>query len=145
MANRVHWSLWVVGLFGLLWSAGGLMNLFMQMSPEGLAKMPESHQAIAKARPFWATIAFAESAFCGILGCLALLFRHRISGPLLFLSLLGTLIAVAQAVFEGGALEVFKGAEFVLAVIGPVVVSLFLVVFAHRARKRGWLRGTAVE
>ena len=145
MAVRAHWSLWVVGALALLWHAGSVLNLGMQMNPELVKQMPESHQAIAKARPAWATIAFGVSAVTGVLGSLALLMRHRICGPLYFLSFIGAFLAVLQAVLTGGALSTFSGFELVLVVAGPVVFGMFLIVFAHRARKLGWLRGTSVE
>ena len=145
MAARVHWSFWVVGILALLWHAGSVMNLGMQLNPEMMEKMPESHKAIAKARPWWATGAFAISAIAGALGALAFLNRHRICGPLFFLSFIGSILAVLQAVATGGAMQVFSGFELILVVVGPVAVGLFLVVFAHRARKNGWLRGSSVE
>jgi len=39
--------LWIVGIIALVWHGMGSMNLMMQLSPEMLVKMPESHQAIA--------------------------------------------------------------------------------------------------
>lgn len=145
MAVRVHWSLWLVGILALLWHVGAVANLGMQISPEMMAQMPESHQAVAKARPLWSTVAFAVSAIAGVLGALALLFRHRICGPLFFLSFLGAFFTVLQSVLTGGVFSAFKGAELILVVAGPILFGLFLVVYAHRARKRGWLRGSSVE
>ncbi len=145
MASRVPWSLWLVGVLALLWHAGAVMNLMMQLNPSALAQMPESHQAVAKARPFWATGVFGISAITGVLGAIALLFRHRVCGPLFFVSFLAAVITVFQAVVTGGALSAFKGFELIFVVLGPVVFGLFLVVYAHRARKQGWLRGAAVE
>jgi len=145
MAVRTHWSLWIVGILALLWHLGTVMNLGMQLNSNMMELLPESHRLVAKARPIWASIAFALSAITGVLGSLALLFRHRICGPLFFLSLICALFVVLQAVVTGGAMSVFSGAELGLAIAGPVVVGVFLVVFAHRARKSGLLRGKSVE
>ena len=145
MSARTLWSLWAVGILALLWHLGSVLNLGMQLNPEMMAKMPESHQAVAKARPWWATFAFCLSALTGVLGSVALLFRHRICGPLFFLSLISSILAVLQSVLTGGAINAFSGVEFALAVAGPIVLGVFLVVFAHRARKSGRLRGKSVE
>lgn len=143
MIVRAHWSFWLVGALALLWHLGALMNLFMQMNPEMAMQMPESHQAVANARPLWASFIFFISAFSGVLGAVALLAKHRICGPLFFLSFVTALIAVFQALVTGGALTVFSGVELLLAVAGPIVVGAFLVMYAHRVRKRGWLKRKA--
>jgi len=121
------------------------MNLFMQLSPDMLAQMPESHRLIVESRPGWATFAFALSVISGVLGAFALLFRHRIAGPLFFLSFLGAVITTAQAVIGGGALQKFGSVEIVLGVIGPIAFGFFLVWFAHVSRKRGWLHGRSAK
>lgn len=138
---RVHWSLWLVGVIALVWHGMSVMNLFMQMSEARVAAMPEPFRTIVGSRPLWATFAFALSGIAGVLGALALLLRHRICGPLFFFSFLGTLFTVLQTIIAG-ALSSLSAGLIVLTVLGPVVLGFFLIVFSHRARKRGWLKGT---
>lgn len=147
MSASARWVLWVVGILALLWHAGSVVSLLVQMNPEMMEEMPESHQAVAKARPMWATIAYSLSAIAGVLGSFALLFRHRICGPLFFLSFICSFCVMLQAVLTGGAMSELGGIEIelVVALAAPVVIGVFLVVFAHRARKGGWLRGKPVE
>jgi len=142
MKTPVPISFWLIGIVALLWHAMGVMNLGMQMSPEMMSSMPADFQAFTKARPSWSTIAFGLSVVTGVLGALALLFRHRISGPLFFLSFIGALITTLQAVISGGVLQMFGPAQIAMGVLGPIVFGLFLLVYSHRCRKHGWLRGT---
>jgi len=141
MATRIHWSFWLIGLVALLWHAGAIVNFYLQMSPEMQAQMPASHRSIAESRPFWVTAAFALSALTGTLGGIYLLLRHRIAGPLFFVSFIGAVIATVHAVVVGGALQKFSGLEVVLGVIGPVVFGAFLIIYVRRSVKRGWMRG----
>jgi len=138
---RVHWSLWVVGVIALLWHGMSVMNLMMQMSADGVARIPEPFRSIVASRPVWATLAFALSGIMGVLGALALLLRNRICGPLFFFSFLGALFTVLQTITVG-ALSSLSGGMILLTVMGPVVFGFFLIVYAHKARKRAWLKGT---
>ncbi len=55
---------WAVGIFGILWSGMGLLDLGMQQHPANLAQMPPLFQAIVAARPMWAKIAFGLAVNC---------------------------------------------------------------------------------
>jgi len=145
MSTRIHWSFWLIGIVALLWHGGSVLNLYMQLNPEMLQQMPQSHRSIVESRPFWVTTAFAISALTGTLGAIALLCRHRISGPLFFLSFIGAVIATLHAVAVGGALQKFSGVEVVLAIIGPVVFGAYLVWFVRKSVKRAWMRGSRVS
>jgi len=142
--TRIPWSFWLVGAIALVWHGMGCANLYMQLTPELLLQMPESHRAVAEARPGWATIAFAISTVAGVLAAMALLLRNRIAGPLFFLSLIGALVAVGQAIMAG-ALQRFGPAEIAFGVIGPAVFGLFMVWYARHASRLGWMHGRAAE
>ncbi len=141
---KVHWSIWLVGAIAILWHGMSVMNLVMQMSSAGVANMPEPFRTLVASRPLWATLAFAVASISGLLGGVALCLRHRISGPLFFFSFLGALFAVLQTMVAG-ALGMLNFAMIVLTVLGPIAFGFFLIVYTHRARKRGWLRGTQVS
>jgi len=109
--------------------------------------MPKPFRSIVSSRPLWATFSFALSGIAGVLGALALLMRHRISGPLFFFSFLGALFTVLHTIIAG-ALGLLSSAMIVLTIVGPivgpVVFGFFLIVYTHRSRKRGWLKGSTV-
>ncbi len=136
---KVHWSFWLISLFLLVWNALGALNYLGQTNPEIVASMPESHQAIVVGRPAWATAGFALAVFGGVLGCLLLLLKRSLAIPVFALSLLGVLVTMVHTL--GVVREVqYSTAELVLMVAMPILVALFLVWYALRAKKVGWLR-----
>ncbi len=127
------WMIWVVGLVALIWHGLGCLNFVMQLNPEALLQMPESHRAIAEQRPFWATAAFGLSVFTGVSGALLLLLRRRSAFSLFVISLIGAVIATFHGVTMANALSVFSPVEILFGVVGPIVLGVFLVWFCRRA------------
>ncbi len=68
---------WVVGIFALVWNVILSMNLFEQMSPAGVAALPEDYQIFFTNRPQWAFAGFAVSVVAGLLAAVALLLRRK--------------------------------------------------------------------
>jgi len=134
-----HWSLWLVGIIAIVWHGLGCMNFAMQLNPDMLAKMPDSHQAIAAARPIWAIVGFGISVITGTLGGLLVLLKKRVAMVFLVLSLLGAIAATAQGVM-GGAVLIFSPGEIALGIVGPTVFGLFLVWYTRYATSKNWLR-----
>jgi hypothetical protein len=139
--NRVgvHWSFWAIGAVALIWNAMGGINFVMQMNPETLASMPESHRAIAEARPAWASAAFAVSVFGGALGCVLLLLRKKVSYYLFIASFLGVIVTMTHALGMAGSAFKFGPFELVLGVVMPIVVATFLIWYSKRAQTKAWI------
>lgn len=138
-SKSVHWSFWIIGAVALIWNVMGCMNLFMQMSPEMLAAMPESHRQIAETRPVWATVAFAVSVVGGALGGLLLLLRKSTAYYLFIASLLGTILTMVHAIGFSGAVEKFSTFELFLGIFMPLVVAALLVWYSKRAVRKSWI------
>lgn len=128
----MNWIIYLVAGLGLIWNLMGCGNFLMQMNSEALAGYPESHRALIEARPVWATLAVAISVFGGALGCLLLLFKKPVAVLFLAVSLVGTLVQLAPTLPLLGDVVDFSAGEIALAVIGPLVVSLFLLFYARR-------------
>ena len=137
--NKPHWSFWLIGLIALIWNTMGCLNFFMQLSPEMLASMPESHRSMAEQRPMWATTAFAISVFSGVLAGIFLLLKKSVCYPLFIVSLLGAVVAMIHAIAMGSALSVFSPGEIALGVLGPIVLGIFLVWYARHAQSNRWI------
>jgi hypothetical protein len=137
--HRVHWSFWVIGVLALIWNAMGGVNFFMQMNPETLASMPQSHRAIAESRPLWASGAFAVGVFGGVMGCILLLLRKRTATSVFNLSLIGVLATMIHAYVWSGAPVGFGPFEIALAVLMPLAVAAFLVWYSMWAKGKAWL------
>ncbi len=129
-----------VVVVALLWNLLGCIAFFsdLRLSPEALAALSESQQALYAARPAWAVGATALAVFGGVLGCLGLLLRQRWAYPVLVLSLVGILVQ------DFGLFVLADGATLA----GPVVVAMQalvlavgigLVLLSRRGIARGWL------
>jgi uncharacterized membrane protein len=129
----------VVVVVLLLWNLLGVMAYIMQvtMSPEVLATLPDAQRQIYESTPAWATAAFAIAVNCGALGCVLLLLKRNLAGLFLQLSLAGVLVQMYHAFFLSNFFEVFGPGGLVMPVL-VVVIAIFLVVLAARARANNW-------
>lgn len=139
MNNKVHWAFWLITLLGLLWNAGGIANYMMQMKPEFVASMPETHQAIINSRPAWATGGFAVGVFGGFIGCLLLLLRKPLAGMAFMISLMGIFVTMIHSLQVVMANETFSVSEVFVMIVLPIVVANFLIGLTFYAIKSNWL------
>ncbi len=131
---------WIAGVLLLLWNAMGVMAYIQDamLTAGALQTMPEAERALRLARPAWATAAFAIAVFGGVAGCLLLLVRSRRALPVLVLSLIGVGVQMTHAFLIADSFAVYGPGGLVM----PAMVlagALFLVWFAARGRRRGWL------
>jgi hypothetical protein len=132
---------WMAVVLSLLWNGMGVWAYIADatITAETLKAMPDAERALRLARPAWATAAFAVAVFGGVAGCLLLLLRNRLAWPVLVLSLIGVVVQMAHAFLIADSYAVYGLGG--LAMPSMVLAgSLFLVWFARRARRRGWLR-----
>jgi len=137
--GKFKWVIFLVGIIALIWNAMGCLNFFMQISPDGLANMPESHQAIARSRPFWVTAAFGVSVISGVLAAVLLLMKKKLSIPLFIVSFVGAVIANLHAIFFGNALNIFSPPEVALGIFGSLVAAALFIWFSVTARNKQWI------
>jgi hypothetical protein len=130
----VHWSFWVVGVFGLIFNLIGCLNYISQMNAEHVASMPDVYRAIVESRPAWGTGAFAIAVFGGSLGCLLLFLRKSVSVYVFIVSLVGAV--AAQIPFIGMAdfpIEAWIGW------LSQLVVGAFLIWYSKQTASKGWI------
>ncbi len=134
---KPHWSFWLVAVAGLAWHAGTVMNLFSQISADGIANLPEQYRAIAETRPAWATVGFAVAGFGGLIGSALLLLRRATAVPFFWASLAGVVVQMIPALGSAGSMNL--GSIIVVFVMTLVVIG-FLIWYARRAATAGILR-----
>ncbi len=135
-AVRVHWSFWVISTVALIWNAMGVINFFVQMNPDVLSAYRESERAIVMGRPLWATGGFAIAVFGGALGSLLLLLRKSAATYLFITSVLGMIVTMIHAL--GVGID-FGVGEILGIILMPLAVAAFLIWYAKRAERKGWI------
>ena len=131
---------WIVAIFALVWNLIGVAFWYMQisMTPDRLASMSEPERQIYEATPSWINIAFAVAVFGGVLGALGLLMKKRWAGTMFLLSLLSLLVQMIGAYVVTPAWAVYGPAGLVMPAMF-ILIALFLLWYANKAKARGWL------
>jgi hypothetical protein len=134
--RRLHWSFWLIAIAALLWNGLGAVNFIVQMMPGATEAYRESEQSIIANRPLWATVGFAVAVFGGTLGAVLLLAKRQMAFYLFVVSLVGTLIAIADPLVRGVG---FGMGEIIGIVAMPIVFAALLVWYAKFVARKGWL------
>lgn len=124
----------------LLWNLGGCMNFFMQMSPESVAKYPESHRAIIEGQPFWATAGFGVAVFGGELGCMLLLIKSKWGIYLFIASFAGVIVTMIHTLDVARTKFDFSVFEVILMIVMPLFVAAFLILYSKLVESKGWVK-----
>lgn len=132
---------WLVAIAMLAWNGMGVMAYIARatMTPDALAALPPSERAAYAAFPAWVTAAYAFAVFGGVSGCMLLLVRSRWALFVLLLSLLGVLAQTGYVVVVAGTYPA-SGPRAVVVPVLAVAGASFLLWYARRAARRGWLR-----
>lgn len=136
----VHWSFFAIGAVALIWNVLGCINFLVQMNPDVVAAMPETHRAIIADRPVWATGGFAIAVFGGALGSLLLLLRKSTAYYLFIASLLGVIVTMIHTLGIAGSTVEFSPFEIVMMILMPLVVAVLLIWYSRRAESKNWIR-----
>jgi hypothetical protein len=130
----------VVAIMALLWNLLGCLAFAsdLSLSPDDVARLSESQQALYAARPAWAVIATGIAVIGGALGCIGLLLRKKWAIVLFALSLIGILAQdFGLFVLADGVKLAGPAAVAMQAVV--LVIGVWLLVFSRKSAARGWL------
>jgi len=128
---------WVIGIVALLWNLMGVSAYLMEAY--NLIPIPEEHQPYYDARPAWVTAGYAIAVFGGILGCILLLMRRKLSKTVFIISLLGLLAQQTYNFFLSDIVELM-GIQAVIFPIIVLIIAIFLIWYADSCTKKGLLR-----
>ena len=140
-AVKTPWHLWLVGAVGLLWNAGGMFSWYSIMfgDPEAMQFTPEMMDFF-NPYPWWALVTFTVGTWGAFFGCVALLFRSKLSTALFIIALLGLAGTTIYERVIATLPEAFQGAgQWIFAiVIWSTTIGLFL--YARAMVSKGVLR-----
>ena len=130
----------IVSVLLLVWNFLGVMAYISQvtMAPDALAALPDDQRQILENTPVWATAAFAIAVNGGALGCLLLVVKSKLAGWFLQLSLAGVLVQLFHSFFMSNSFEVFGPGGLIMPIM-VLLIAIFLVVLAAKAKKRLWI------
>lgn len=131
---------WIVAVFALVWNLIGVAMWYLQvsMTPGQLAAMPEAQRQVYEGTPGWINIVFALAVLGGVLGALGLLMKKRWAGTMFALSLIALLVQMIGAYVVTPAWAAYGPVGLVMPVV-LLLIALFLLWYANKAKARGWL------
>lgn len=103
------------------------------------ATQPTDARSLSLIMPDWMTMAFAVSAWVGLLGAFLLLFRRRLAEPLLLVSLLAGIVQWSALLIDP-RLRNMVASDALLMPFIIIVVCYGVWQLARVAKKSGWLR-----
>ncbi|MFQ1699021.1 hypothetical protein ACJ5NV_00365 [Loktanella agnita] len=142
MKTPVH--LWVVGVFALLWNAGGAFDYVMTQTDDTgyLAQMPTERLEMLGSAPLWFAVTWALGVWGAVLGSLLLLLRPRLAAAAFAVSLLGLIgsSVYTYGIADGGSMLAVAGPAAIAFTIAIPLILIALWLYARAMRKRGVLR-----
>ena len=121
-------------LFMLIGCAVYAMHLYTDP-----ATLPLDRRVMFEAEPRWVTTALGLAAAFGTVGAIMLLRRRKAAQPLLFVSLIGTIIWFA-GLFAASRLRNLLSTSDIVAAVVVLALSWTIFWFARHSRQREWLR-----
>lgn len=140
---KTPWHIWAVGIFALLFNAGGAFDNFMTLTRNDayMSNFSEEQLTYFYGFPIWALVTWTIAVWTGVLGAILLLMRRK-AASLSFALSLATMIATSIWQFglsETSAVDLMGPEAMVFSIVIFVVAALLFVYARHWVR-RGVLR-----
>lgn len=141
-STRTPWHLWVVGIIGLLWNAGGAFDYVMTQTRNAdyMQNFTEAQLEYFYSFPAWADATWAIAVWGGVLGCVLLLLRSRWSVYVFAASFVCMLINMIYMYAINNGLEIMGGPGVAVFSFMIFAAALFLLLYARAMAKRGVLK-----
>ena len=127
---KAPWHLWVVGILGLVWNAGGAFDFVMTntQNEQYMAAFTPEQLEFFYGFPMWITVTWAVAVWGGVFGCVALLLRKKWAVSIFAASLVAFLITAIHNFGFSKGLEVMGDPASLIftGVIFLITVALFL-------------------
>ncbi|WP_425409501.1 hypothetical protein [Hyphococcus sp.] len=132
---------WAIAALALLWNLAGVGAFIADaaMSEETVSTLPQAQQDMRGNTPAWLMIVYGIAVFTGLLGAIALLLRKQWAAPVFGVSLGAIIVQMGYVIFGLNAVRAL-GASAVMFPTFVVAIGVFLVWFALKSQRKGWLR-----
>ena len=130
---KIHWSFWLICVFGLIWNAMSCMNFVMQFNSEMLSNYPDEARKLVETRPAWSTFAFAVAVFGGLVGDVLLILKRKLALYVFSISVLGVLLTNIHTIQISTSPNILVGSGMSLA------IGSFFVWYVTFCNNKSWL------
>jgi len=139
--GKAHAHLWVVGVLGLLWSAGGALDYVMTQTRNEsyMSAFTPDQLTFFYGLGTWVIAAWAIAVWGGVVGAVLLLLRKAIAVWVLLASLVAMLITTFQNYVLSNGMEVVGDTFNLIFTAVIFVISLGLYLYARAMQRRGVL------
>ena len=133
-------AFWITAILFLLWNLSGLFAFYgdVTISEDALSALTDAQRELYESTPMWLKVVYGIAVFGGTLGCIALLFRKKLSIQLFIISLIAVIIQMSYSLLITNVVEVY-GMVSVLMPISVVGIGVFLVWYSRRSKNLGWI------
>ena len=135
------WHLWLVGIVALLWSSMGAFDYFMSQTRNDwyMSKFTPDQLEYFYGFPSWAVAAWAIAVWGGVLGCLCLLFRKRLSEPVFLASFVAMVLTTIYQYLLSDGMDKLGGVGANIFAAAIFIFALGLYFYARALRRGGVL------
>ncbi len=133
-------SLWVIGVFAVLWNLLGMMAFFSQVFAReaGIEAMPESQREWARSVPGWIDIVFGVAVLTAVIGSVGLFARQGWALPVFLISFVAILIQMGYTIVVAGGYQVLGPVDLVMPIL-VTTIGAALAWYAYSCKGRGLL------
>jgi hypothetical protein len=133
-------SYWVISVIALVWMLFGVMawTMDLMMDEAALAQLPEAQRQLYTARPQWLFAVYGLAIGAGVVGAVGLLLRRAWAVAAFAVSLAAVVVQFSYTFTVMGAYRLLGPSALAFPAL-IVVIGAFLLWYAVRARRRGWL------
>lgn len=140
---QTPWHLWVVGIFALLFNAGGAYDYVMTQTqnPAYMSQFSEAERTYFYSFPAWVQGAWALAVWSAVLGAMLMLLRSRWAASAFAVSLIAMAVTFTHnfCLADQKLYEV-TGQEAVWFTAVIVVVTMFFFFYSRAMSKLGVLQ-----
>ncbi|MDT0554949.1 hypothetical protein [Patiriisocius hiemis] len=139
--NKPNTAFWIIAVLALLWNLMGLFQFFgVAFMLEAMVEaLPEDQATLYTSIPQWYIIVFGIAVFSGVLACITMLIRKKITVVLFLISLLAVLVAQIYWIFATDVMDVIGPTAIAMPLI-VIAIAIFLYFYSKGAAQKGWLR-----
>lgn len=138
--NKPNTWFWVIAVLALIWNIIGVLNfLASTFMKDVLAETYTPEQLeLMNAIPTWYTIFFGIATITGLMACITMLMRKKVTVFLFLISLLAVFVTQGYWLVGTNAMEVM-GTQAVIMPIVVIIISVFLYLYTKGLAKKGML------